>query len=426
VSSRTRSLLIWLGIGLIVFGVVNLAVGPRTSIVQTGSSIDFDLNWVAARRLVERQPLYDGAAARAEAVRLVGPSMRSAYRTPFSSYIGPPTTALLHTPFLLFDHDTAADLFGIIAVLGMALAVIVTAQALPPASRLPASLVGLGALLSSFPALRTLEVGQGNELVMLGLAVGVWGASRQRWGLAGVGLGIATMLKVSPVFLLVYLVLRGNWRAARSALVTVVAMSGLASIIGRPTDLVVWIRDVVPSASSGPIHVYNQSLVASIERLVTNPSAFGTFAALGVVHFLAYAIAGAGTLGLWYARRRSPFVPLELGALILVVLLAGPLSWDHYFTWALIPITLMIDVDLWRGRSRTESIALAAATGAAVLLLYQFVTVPGRTPAAADWALRLTTSPYTLATVILTGVAACLLLKPARANTSTKRSSVPG
>jgi alpha-1,2-mannosyltransferase len=400
-------------LGLVVFGVVNLAVGSRTSIVQSGSSGDFDLNWIAARRLVDGEPLYDHVASRAEAVKLLGPWMTAAYRDPFLSYIGPPPTALLHTPFLLVDHDTAAELFGIAAAVGMALSVVITAHALPRPSRLPASLLGIGALLVSFPALRTLELGQGNEFVMLGLAVGVWGASRKRWGLAGVGLGVAAVLKISPVLLVVYLGLRGQWRAARSAVLTALTLFGLAAVVGRPDDLIVWLRKVAPSISAGPIHVYNQSLVAWLQRVTTNPAAFGSHTSLGPEHFLAYIIAGAGTLALWSARRRSSLQPLELGVLILLMLVAGPLSWDHYFVWTVIPITLMVDLDLWRGRSRREVVTLVGATSAAVLLLFHPVTVPSTPPGPLGWALlRIMTAPYTIAALILLAVASRLLLRP--------------
>jgi alpha-1,2-mannosyltransferase len=408
--SRVRRLLVWFGLGLVVIGVANLAVGPRTSIVEEGLSFDFDLNWVAAHRLVDGEPLYDRIASRAEGVKIVASWMQHTNGDPFSSYIGPPPTALLHTPFLLFDHDTAAELFGIVAALGMALAVVITAQALPRSSRLPASLIGLGVLLLSFPGLRTLELGQGHEFVMLGLAVGIWGASRERWGVAGVGLGIATVLKLSPALLLVYLVLRGHSRAAKSALVTAVAMFAIAAAVGRPGDLVVWARDVAPSVSKGSIDIYNQSWVAWVARLFTSPGDYGSHDGLGPIHLVAYAIAAGGTFGLWRARRRLPFVPLELGALIVIALLAGPLSWDHYFVWAVIPITLVVDPDLWRGRSRTEVIGLVAATGAAVLLWYQWVTVPAVAGPEPDWTLRVTSSPYVLATLVLLAVVSWLLM----------------
>ena len=40
--------------------------------------------------------------------------------------------------------------------------------------------------------------------------------------------------------------------------------------------------------------------------------------------------------------------PLELGVLILVILVAGPLTWDHYYVWALLPLVLVLDLERWQ------------------------------------------------------------------------------
>ena len=74
----------------------------------------------------------------------------------------------------------------------------------------PAALFALAALFFGFPLVKGLSLGQNNGLVMLALAVGLFGAVRGRWALAGVGLGVATTLKVSPGLLVIYLLLRGK------------------------------------------------------------------------------------------------------------------------------------------------------------------------------------------------------------------------
>ena len=43
-----------------------------------------------------------------------------------------------------------------------------------------------------------------------------------------------------------------------------------------------------------------------------------------------------------------------------MLLVAGPLTWDHYLTWALLPFTLLCDVTRWQ-RLRTADRALLAA-----------------------------------------------------------------
>ena len=52
--------------------------------------VDYNLNLVASRRLVDRQPLYDQEAACAEGIELIGRDMAKTGKTLFSSYIGDP------------------------------------------------------------------------------------------------------------------------------------------------------------------------------------------------------------------------------------------------------------------------------------------------------------------------------------------------
>ncbi len=95
------------------------------------------------------------------------------------------------------------------------------------------------------------------------------------------------------------------------------------------------------------------------------------------------------------------WIPLELGALILVILVAGPLSWDHYFVWAAIPLVAMIDARYWRaGEPATERRARAHGGGGRPSLR-EARRVPNAASVRADWSLRLTTTPYALGGILL-------------------------
>ena len=207
---------------------------------------------------------------------------------------------------------------------------------------------------------------------MLGLALGIWGISRERWGVAGIGLGLATVLKVSPVLLLVYLLIRGRrtpvWWAAGTAAVTV----ALAGVVGRPGDLLVWLQDVTPEVSKGTMRAYNQSIVGALSRLSTGAIDLSTARSPGAWYLLAYVFWGAALFGLWRLRRGKPFDLLEFGVLILVAVIAGPLSWDHYSTWALVTVVLLADCTRW-ARVRTVE-----AVGLLVALAVGIVAVPHR------------------------------------------------
>jgi hypothetical protein len=125
---------------------------------------------------------------------------------------------------------------------------------------------------------------------------------------------------------------------------------------------------------------------------------------------LAYALAGLAIVRLWRYRRNRPIVPLELGVLVLIALLVGPLSWEHYFVWAFIPFVLCFDVELWVGRPRGEVAVLLAALASGTYLLSIPVQSLWTMSEAAPWRAVLT-SPATVAAMLYLAVVVRLLTR---------------
>jgi hypothetical protein len=408
---------------LVAAGLVAILVGLFTvwnsswDYAARSQPYDFDINLVAAHRLLDGEPLYDRAASREDGIELIGPWMVESNMGPFSSYIGPPSTALTYTPFTGMAHDDARDLYRAMLVAGIALAIVLTSLVLPRRARVPAALVGFGSLLGSFSVAKAVALANVDHWVILGMAVGVYAASRERWRLAGVGLGVATLLKVSPGLLLAYLVLRRKWEALAAAVATWVVMLGVAAIVGRPGDVWVWLHDVSGEVSKGDVNVDNQALPAFIARLFTGRTNLNDQVPLGDWRFLAYAIGAAGLLALWRATRRQALDPLDLGILVLVALLAGPISWDHYAAWAVIPLVLVCDVTRWE-RVSTRAIVVLSGMLATMAVLLRFGThywSPDQF--AAHWMLRLATGTKTYAILLLLGAALWLRFRAPQALT---------
>jgi alpha-1,2-mannosyltransferase len=103
--------------------------------------------------------------------------------------------------------------------------------------------------LCTEPVRQTLGFGQVNlwlfALVLLDLVV--LGRTGSRW--AGAGVGIATAIKLTPGLFIVYLLVTGQWRAARTATVTTAALTGGAFLLA-PADVVALLRR--PAVADGP------------------------------------------------------------------------------------------------------------------------------------------------------------------------------
>jgi alpha-1,2-mannosyltransferase len=407
-----RRIFIFVGALLVAAGVANVVIFDWTSEATAGKPYDFDLNWVAAQRLVDRQPLYDRAASKAEGLRLVGPEMQDTNFGPFSSYIGLPSTALLYAPFTPFDAGTAADLFRLVDVLAILAALGIAVLALPSPSRLPAGLIALGVMLLSTSVNKSIWLGQVDGFLMLGLAVAFFGVARGYWRLVGVGVAVAALLKFSPILLLVYLALRGKWRAVWSAVATVVVILGVAAVIGRPGDLFDWFHHIGGSVSQGARNTDNQALPAVLARLFTHSNDLIAQVPLGGWRAVSYLVAAVGVCGLWWLRRHHAIEPLDLGVLVLVALLAGPITWDHYTAWSLLVIVLIADPTRWSGRSWLEVALLAAPLAVAGWIMRTWTTYPLPPQVEAHWYLHATSSIKSVAMMLLLGVALWLLLRP--------------
>lgn len=401
--SRVPAVLAVLGGLLLVVGLLGFVQGGADA-VRAQEPIDLDLNLVAGQRLRDREPLYDLDASRREAVALGGRPLEGSYTEPTNGFPGAPTTALLHAPFTLVDHGPGVTLFRVASLLGMLGAVALTVSTLPRRSRPVGALLGVGGLVGSYACFQTLFLGQGHGFVMLGLALGLRGAAGRREGSAGVGLAVAALLKLSPAALLLHLVVRGWRRAAVAAVGAGVALCALAAALGRPGDLIVWVRDIVPGVSGGIVGSHNQSLPGYLARVAGGADLLSA-TPVGAWRLLAPPLLLGSVVLLARWRRRRPVDPLELGILVLVGLVAGPLSWVHYTAWAILPVVLLADERRWRHLSDRAVAAALVAIGGGLLLLTSAV---GR-PAEASLVERLASGPHLLAVVLLLGVAVGLL-----------------
>jgi alpha-1,2-mannosyltransferase len=412
-ASFARAFLVC-GVAVAVLGMLVFWFGAVSRAARNAYPYDFNVNWIGAQRLIDGQALYDRAASAAQAADSLGHYMKRSGHGPFVSFIGPPSTALLHVPFLALSHSAAVVWFRILAVVGMIASLAITARLLPLGARLGGFLLAFGAFLVSFALADTIALAQGHEFVMLGLALGIWGAIRKRWAVSGIGLGFATVLKISPVLLLIYLIIRGIKRPAYWAAGTAIVFSLAATLVGRPTELWIWLRDVAPEVGRGSLQVFNQSVVGWLARLSANGDA--NLAVQSVLdrgwQLVAYLVGAILVIALWKRRRHRDLLPLELGIVILIALAVGPLSWEHYLVWAFIPLTLCFDPTLWSGRTRNEITLLLGGLAAGTYLYSIPLQTVWNATRGTTW-LPWMTSPGTLGTIAYLTVALRLITRRA-------------
>ena len=105
-------------------------------------------------------------------------------------------------------------------------------------------------------------------------------------------------------------------------------------------------------------------------------------------------------------------MPLELGAIILVALLAGPVTWDHYPTWAILTLMLMVDLQWWEHRRAAESAVLGVVLLGATGLMHKSTQYPTPEIVASDWSRRVESGTKTIAMLAYLAVALWLMARP--------------
>jgi hypothetical protein len=358
-----------------------------------GFAWDYSVNWVAALGLRESLSLYDRAALQQLAISHIDSGARVLFNGRFTSFIGLPSTAILHLPFTAMPYEISVLCYRITALCAMLATIWLTGLALPSALHFRAWLLGALCLLLWNSFAFSLQLGQVDAWVMLSLAAAIFAVSRAWWKRAGIAIAIAVLLKITPAWLLLYCVLKRQWSIVCTAAIGIAAGLLLSGWPQHGEDLWQFFTAVLPTLGDSPLHVQNQALGAFLARLATSDTQLLSFAAgLGVWKIVGVVPVLLLLLILYRATRDAVLTAADLAAVIPLALLAGPLTWDHYLSWAIIPVVL-----------------LATRLPLCGLLLLLFLLLPLAFPVpymkadviAANWCWRLLTGLQTVAVLAL-------------------------
>ncbi|MYT32157.1 glycosyltransferase 87 family protein [Streptomyces sp. MspMP-M5] len=274
----------------------------------------------------------------------------------------PPFAALLFVPLTFFGVPvmrtlaTAGNLVLLVAVVHLSLRLVGRPRRVPP---LAATLALSALLVWCEPVWTTLRYGQINLLLAV---LVLWDLTRRdsnRW--AGLGIGIAAGIKLTPALFAVFLALAGavhavrrlrsgaGWRAAwnpwlRQAAVATgtFGATALLSAVVLPRDSHrFWTEIVFAADRVGEVEITaNQSLRGALARLLHTHdpgTAWLVLAGLAAVAGLALA---AGAL----LRGEHAWATLACAA---TALLISPISWSHHWVWG-VPMLILLGSEALR------------------------------------------------------------------------------
>jgi alpha-1,2-mannosyltransferase len=190
------------------------------------------------------------------------------------------------------------------------------------------------------PVRETFTFGQVNTL-LLTLVAGdlLFGVARGRaWG--GVGIGLATAVKLTPGVFILYLLVTRRFKAAFTAIGTAAGVTSLAAIVAPDQSREFWTSALWDTGRVGVLsYLSNQSYRGFLARLPVDPVASYLWIA-GVLVALGF--------WAWRVRRTDEFGGLALTGIL--GCLISPVTWIHHCVWLLPAIVRCVDAGLSAGK----------------------------------------------------------------------------
>ncbi len=190
------------------------------------------------------------------------------------AFIYPPVMLLLARPLTWLPWPTAVMAMLVISVVCIALAAAILALTVPWGQRyfLVAVLIVLGVFVFH-PTQWNLIFGNPNPIIFLLVAIGFWQA-RQRPMVAGLVLGLAAAIKITPVALVVlFLLWYRHFRLAAATIASAVVITLVSSLLVGPTLSLGYFTHYIPSFFAGnfgkpPGFPENQTVAGLSSRLL--------------------------------------------------------------------------------------------------------------------------------------------------------------
>jgi alpha-1,2-mannosyltransferase len=187
------------------------------------------------------------------------------------------------------------------------------------------------------PMRETFLFGQVNML-LLGLVAAdllLFTRKGSKWG--GVGIGLATAIKLTPGIFIVYLLITKRWRAAAVASGTAAAATLGAAAVAPDASREFWTSALWDTDRVGVLSfISNQSLQGVVARLTAgHPSK-----ALWAVLVLA-------VLAVWFVRSRAAVARGDevagLAFTGIIGVLISPVTWVHHLVWLIPALVLLVE-----------------------------------------------------------------------------------
>jgi alpha-1,2-mannosyltransferase len=225
--------------------------------------------------------------------------------------------------------------------------------------------LGIAAALAvAFEPMReTFLFGQVNAILLLLVAADLLFLVRNNRSVAGVGIGLATAIKLTPGIFIVYLIITKRYRAAAVASGTTMAATLLAGAVAPDASREFWTDALWNTSRVGDeAFVSNQSLNGVIHRWDHEQPSTIAWIALVLIAMAVWA---------WRSRQAVRHGDEATGLALtgIIMVLISPITWVHHLVWVLPGLVLLVDRGLVHGLSKRRRYWLLGFAGFAYAMM---------------------------------------------------------
>lgn len=360
-----------------VVGVLGLIIATITTAIQVMLT-DFPIDMVIYR---------EGVKAFMEGGEVYSvPMMAGNIALPF---IYPPFGALVMVPLAgdWFSHAMAGDIMIVLSNLLIGLVVLLLAFALNRQRSNPfvssdviaaASLIW-GIVLIFEPVRLNNGFAQINIIIMVLVALDLIPRKRLKWLPQGWLIGVAAAIKITPLAMLLYFLVRKEIKPIITAAISAIIATLIAAAVRWDVAWEYFSVKLLSMGTGGDFGVQtayqsNSSIKGAIERLYTSQEGMEAASTITNIIWLCLAIITV-VLGGWLMvalmKRGLNIEAWMINAFIM--LLISPVSWSHHWVWVAIAIpVLLYRAITWRHLNWASGILISILSLWAILV----VTVP--------------------------------------------------
>lgn len=245
----------------------------------------------------------------------------------------PPSALLFFWVFGVMPFEVSKRIWSLLSFFSLGLSVFVLIKSLGRKTTISTILLIFGLVVLSFPVKFTLGMGQVNIFILTLLSLNFFFYKQFNPIKAGIALGLAVGIKITPIFLLLFFWRKKEHKIVVATLMTYLFLSVLAMIFfGYDLTIDYYTRVFWNIPTIGNSVYYNQALTGFLARLdiSSNLAKVINYVAFGFLLMVSYMTTKIS--------RQSVFIDMmSYGMFIVAILIGAGLAWQHHFVLLVIP-----------------------------------------------------------------------------------------